>query len=430
MDARFELSSQIEDARRRTLALVRDLTDDQLIGPRLPTVNPLLWEIGHVAWFQEWWVLRHALGAAPLKKNGDALYDSSAIPHDSRWELPLPSRSQTLEYLDETRNRVLAAISDADRARAADYFLRLSIAHEDMHDEAFVITRQTLGYPIPPPVGTPAARPGNGSFEGDARVPGGTLSLGAAHGADEFIHDNEKWAHPVKVGSFEIAKAPVTQSQFADFVSSGGYQRRQFWSDEGWRWRESVGAECPIYWRKADGGWMRREFDRWVPLEPHRPVIHVSWHEADAFCRFAGRRLPTEPEWEAASAGTADSRGKLALEKRRFPWGNEPPSARLANLGGRWLGCVDVDAFPEGDSAFGCRQMIGNVWEWTASAFNPYPGFATDPYQDYSKPWFGTHKVLRGGCWFTQARLIRNTWRNFYTADRRDILAGFRTCAL
>jgi len=420
----------VDDARRRTVGLVADLSRDQLFGPKLATVNPLLWEIGHVGWFQERWVLRHALGRKPLRENGDVLYDSSTVPHDTRWDLPLPSRAETIDYLGRVRELVLSVIANPEESRAADYFLRLSIAHEDMHDEAFVITRQTLGYPRPEPLGTAGAPAKGGPLEGDASVPGGPFMLGAFAGAEQFIHDNEKWAHPIEVPSFEMARAAVTQSQFADFVSAGGYRRRDWWSDEGWRWRESTGAEHPVYWRRAERGWQRREFDRWMALEPHRPVIHVNWYEAEAFCRFAGRRLPTEAEWEVAAAGTPGIRGALSRGKRRFPWGDEAPSAKRANLDGEWQGCADVGALPDGDSAFGHRQMIGNVWEWTATAFDPYPGFSADPYKDYSEPWFGTHKVLRGGCWVTRGRLIRNTWRNFYTPERRDILAGFRTCAL
>ncbi|HEX4803190.1 MAG TPA: selenoneine synthase SenA [Myxococcaceae bacterium] len=430
MSGNSQLGTMVDDARRRTVALVADLSVDQLFGPRLATVNPLLWEIGHVGWFQERWVLRHALGRKPLRENGDALYDSSTVPHDTRWGLPLPSRAETIDYLGRVRELVLSVISNPEESRAADYFLRLSIAHEDMHDEAFVITRQTLGYPRPEPLGTAGTPPEGGPLDGDAPVPGGPFMLGAFAGAEQFIHDNEKWAHPIEVPSFEMARAAVTQSQFADFVSAGGYRRRDWWSDEGWRWRESAGAEHPLYWRRADRGWQRREFDRWVGLEPHRPVIHVNWYEAQAFCRFAGRRLPTEAEWEVAAAGTPGIPGALSRGKRRFPWGDQPPSPKRANLDGEWQGCADVGALPDGDSAFGHRQMIGNVWEWTATAFDPYPGFSADPYKDYSEPWFGTHKVLRGGCWVTRGRLIRNTWRNFYTPERRDILAGFRTCAL
>ena len=167
--------------------------------------------------------------------------------------------------------------------------------------------------------------------------------------------------------------------------------------------------------------WLRRAFDRWAPLEPNRAMLHVNWFEADAYCRWRGRRLPTEAEWEFAAGG---------LEKTRFPWGEEPPTPARANLDWRGGGAVDADAWPEGDSSAGCRQLIGNVWEWTATVFGPYPGFVADPYKEYSQPWFGDHMVLRGGCWATRSRLIRNTWRNFYKPDRRDVWAGFRTCAL
>jgi iron(II)-dependent oxidoreductase len=222
----------------------------------------------------------------------------------------------------------------------------------------------------------------------------------------------------------------VTQAEFAAFVDDGGYSRRSLWSDEGWHWRQQAEGGCPLYWERQTGdSWWRREFDRWVPLEPHLPVVHVNWHEAQAYCRWLGRRLPTEAEWEAAAAtvpGMADSLGK---HKRRFPWGETDPSPARANLDWRAGGRRDVSGLPLGDSAWGCRQMIGNVWEWTADDFLPYPGFVTDPYKEYSAPWFGTHKVLRGGCWASRSRLLRNTWRNFYRPDRRDVWAGFRTCA-
>jgi iron(II)-dependent oxidoreductase len=182
-----------------------------------------------------------------------------------------------------------------------------------------------------------------------------------------------------------------------------------------------------MHWRPEGNDWLRRDFDRWLPLESHRPVMNVNWYEAEAYCRWAGRRLPTEAEWEAAAAASGND---LSAPKRRFPWGDEPPNPTQAQLDGYSLECCNVTDFPTGDSYFGCRQMIGNVWEWTASDFLPYPGFVADPYREYSQPWFGTHKVLRGGAWMTRSRLLRNTWRNFYQPDRRDVWAGFRTCAL
>jgi iron(II)-dependent oxidoreductase len=272
---------------------------------------------------------------------------------------------------------------------------------------------------------------GGGSVTGDARVPGGEFLLGASED-EPFVLDNEKWAHPVEVRPFAIARAPVTQVEYARFVDDGGYERRLLWSDAGWAWRQAAEASYPMYWRRIGGGWERQDFGRWVPLEPHRPVVHVNWHEAEAFCRWAGRRLPTEVEWEVAAAGAPAAAGRgLVRGKRRFPWGDQSPTPERANLDWRAMGCVDVGALPAGDSAFGCRQMIGNVWEWTSSNFLPYPAFEADePYPEYSEPWFVARKVLRGGCWASTARLIRNTWRNFYLPERRNVWAGFRTCAL
>ena len=424
-----QLARDLLDARRRTLDLVADLDDGQLLGPRLAIVNPLLWEIGHVAWFQEHWVLRHALGEAPLRADGDALWDSSAVAHDTRWDLPLPLRHETLRYMAEVRTRVLSRLGRPSLPAELAYFARYTTFHEDMHGEAFAYTRQTLGYRAPAFSDGPAraAKGEAGPLDGDAVVPGGELVLGARED-EPFVFDNEKWAHPVPVRPFAIARAPVTQSQLAAFVEDGGYRRRELWSEEGWRWREGARAEHPVYWRHAGGGWERRDFDRWKPLEPHRPAIHVCWFEAEAYCAWARRRLPSEAEWEAAAASEPDAAG-LSARKRPFPWGAERPTPERANLDGRALGCLDVAALPAGDSAFGCRQMIGNVWEWTATTFAPYPGFVPDAYRDYSQPWFGTHKVLRGGGWVTRSRLLRNTWRNFYPPDRRDVWAGFRTCA-
>jgi iron(II)-dependent oxidoreductase len=294
-----------------------------------------------------------------------------------------------------------------------------------MHAEAFTITRQTLAYPAPPPAGGPGAglAGGDAPWGGDAPVAGGSFRLGAEPGA-AFVFDNEQWAHPVELRPFAIARAPVTQAEFAAFVEDGGYRRRTLWGAEGWAWRQREGAEQPAYWRREARGWRRRDFDRWVPLEPHRPVVHVNWYEAEAYCRWAGRRLPTEAEWEAAA-----SRAPGGGRKSPHPWGDGEPTPGRANLDGGARGCVGVAAHPEGDSPCGCRQMTGNVWEWTADPFLPYPGFAPGPYKEYSAPWFGDHKVLRGGCWATRGRMLRNTWRNFYRPERRDVFAGFRTCA-
>lgn len=369
------LLADLKDARARTLALVADLPDDALIGPRLKIVNPLLWELGHIAWFQELWVLRRARGMR--REDRDALYDSSNVPHDTRWDLPLLSRAAVLRYLNDVLDEVVRGAAKAGRVSEEErYFLTLSLFHEDMHGEALVMTRQTLAYPAPPSIAFPPSPARTG--EDDVFVPGRTLRLGAERDTRTFFFDNEKWAHPVEVKPFSISRTPVTQRQFAAFVDAGGYARREHWSDEGWSWRTQLDANAPVYWRRGEGsGRSRRHFDRFVPLEPDLPMMHVSWFEAEAFCRWAQRRLPTEAEWEAA--------------------------ALPAN---------------------------GLVWEWTADVFEPFPGFSVDPYQDYSRPWFGTHQVLKGGSWVTRARLMRPAYRNFYTPDRRDVFAGLRTCAL
>jgi iron(II)-dependent oxidoreductase len=316
-----------------------------------------------------------------------------------------------------------------------NYFLQLALFHEQMHTEAFTYTRQTLGYP-PPEIATsdPAAKitsPPSSEKLGDAQIPGGTFLLGSTPNL-AFVFDNEQWAHPVEVQPFSISRTAVTNAEFAAFTADGGYRRRELWTDEGWRWRESVGAEHPVYWQPlGDGQWLRRNFNEWVPLEPNHPVLHVNWFEADAYCRWAGRRLPTEAEWEMAACAEATPDGRAITERKRlFPWGDSPPTPERANLDFRAMGCVDVKSLPAGDSAFGCRQMIGNVWEWTSTDFGPYPGFAPGPYKEYSQPWFGDHKVLRGGCWVTRSLMIHATYRNFYQPDRRDVWAGFRTCAI
>jgi gamma-glutamyl hercynylcysteine S-oxide synthase len=425
------LADMLRDSRDRTLELVAGLSPEQLLGPRLDIVNPLLWEIGHLAWFHEHFALRRLDGGDTLLPEADHLYNSAVVPHDTRWDLPLPSLDRTLEYMRAVQD---ALVSRLDRPLASEeesFLYQLTTFHEDMHDEAFTYTRQTLGYPEPKFRGSrlPADAEA-GAWPGDVEVPGGRFVLGSSPAAP-FVFDNEKWAHPVTVGPFRIACAPVTNAEFAAFVAAGGYRHQKFWDEPGWRWRESVGAEHPIYWIGDDTGrWAVRRFDREEELRPHQPVIHVNWHEASAWCRWAGRRLPTEVEWEVAAAAEPTGDGGLGKRKRTYPWGEVAPTARHANLDAVALGCVDVAACAEGDSPWGCRQMIGNVWEWTKSTFEPYPGFSPDVYEEYSEPWFGTRNVLRGGAWATRSRMINNNYRNFFPPDRRDVLAGFRTVAL
>ena len=323
-----------------------DLGGEREFGPMLAIVNPPRWEIGHVGWFQEFWCLRRT-GAASILPNADALYNSATVAHDSRWSLPLPSFDDTLAYRDAVLERILKSESDP-------YFVTLAARHEWMHAEAFHYTRQTLGYPAP----QTTSAPGISAAEGDLEIPGGPFRLGSPRDT-AFAFDNEKWAHVVLLAPFRIARRLVTNGEYLAFL-------------------EATGQKPPVYWKD---GRMRR-FDRWIDIPPDEPVLHVSAREAEAYCRWAGRRLPTEAEWERA-AGEA-----------------------------------------------GMEQLFGSAWQWTSTPFLPYPGFVRDPYAEYSEPWFGTHRVLRGGSFATPPTIAHAKFRNFYTPDRADVFCGFRTCAL
>lgn len=419
-----EVAEHLVAARKRVDALTADLGGTQLSEPKLEIVNPVLWEIGHVGWFQEHWCLRtRADGtlAPSVLAGADELYDSTAIPHDVRWDLPLPDLGATRRYLGGVLERVLDLLERRTGDERLLYFAELSACHEDMHAEAFHYTRQTLAYDAPPVAAAATPMVSAAEDRGDATFAGGTFLLGANPGSG-FVHDNEKWAHEVMVPPFRMARFPVTNREFLEFVAAEGYARRELWSDAGWLWRAERSATMPQYWRNADARKQQRRFADWIPLALDEPVLHVTWYEAEAYCAFAGRRLPTEAEWEYAACDGRSTGKPLA------PWGEGRPDSRHANLEGD--APASVSGFPTGDSPRGCRQLLGNVWEWTASTFVPFPGFVPDPYKEYSEPWFGSRKVLRGGSFATPQRLIRNTWRNFFTPDRHDVFAGFRTCAL
>jgi iron(II)-dependent oxidoreductase len=419
------LASWVVDGAERALQLVADLTDEQMVGPLLATVNPLIWEIGHLAWFQEKFVLRQACGHEPILDFGDALYDSGAIPHDTRWKLSLPSRADTVSYIRTVAERVAQEVTGRDSSGVIQHFARYTVHHYDTHTEALTYTLQTRGHALP---ALPGLTDTDTSFPvhrddhaGDVKLSGGRFFIGGQM-SDPFVYDNEKWAHPVEVAPFAMAKTPVTQAEFAAFVDDGGYRDWRLWSDGG-NWLRSTGATVPVYWRGENAQWERRHFDSWRPLEPDLPVSHVCWWEADAYCRWAGRRLPTEAEWEFAATGGKQPR-------TLYPWGDEPPAGDRAATDWRSLGPVTVGACASGDSPDGVRQLIGNVWEWTSSDFVAYPNFERDAYWENSEQFFGQRPVLRGGAWPTRGRYIRSPLRNYFTKERRDVLAGFRTCSV
>ena len=424
-----KLIHHIQDAHERTLILIQGLNDEQLMGPVLPIVNPLRWEIAHAAYFYEFFLLRSHLNESPIRADEDELYNSMTIEHNDRWDLPLPPMSDTLLYIQAILERTQSSLSDGSDSHR-DYLAEYAVYHHDMHNEAFTYTRQTLNYPTPS-IGKPGHRLTNiGALSGDTHIPGGNFMLGASK-QDGFVFDNEKWAHEVEIQPFSISRSAVSYADYLLFVEAGGYDNRTYWCEQGYEWLQQSALTCPLYWRKNSTEWQIKQFDEWVAMPMNAALIHVNWYEAQAYCRWSGRRLPTEAEWEVAASAEPSEDGKtLSQTKRHYPWGDQTPTMKHANLDGFALGTNDVAAHAAGDSAFGCRQMLGNVWEWTESDFGPYPEFKHDMYEDYSRPLFGNTKVLRGGAWPTRGRMIRNTWRSYYGPERNDVFSGFRTCAL
>ncbi len=427
------ISKALIDVRSRSLALVEGLSEEELMGKILPTVNPLKWEIAHAAYFHETWVLRHLGGQSAVNEKADELFDSINIQHKDRWNLSLPSLENTFEYMSKVLQLELELLKTLELNNYAKYFYLLALFHEDMHNEAFICTRQILSYPKPEFIECKESACSldnqTRNINEDITIPGGSFMLGAAR-KDEFIFDNEKWAHEVNVAPFKIAKYAVSNDQYLEFVETGGYKQEHYWSEEAWQWRKKENLEHPVYWKKdSDGEWYTKVFDQYLPLELNHAVIHVSWHEAQAFCKWSNRRLPTETEWEFAATCNPNVINKNQYLKYEY-FSSIDMDNIYANLDCANLGTVDVFAYSESDSAFGCRQMFGNVWEWTASTFEPYPGFSPDWYSEYSRPLFSEAKVLRGGAWTTRSRMLRSTLRNYYGPHRNDVLAGFRTCAV
>lgn len=377
------LDAAFADARARSVDVLADLAPEKWRVPYHPGINPPLWEYAHVAWFTEWWVLREAYWTrderletrrGSMLPGADRWFDSSRIAHADRWTLDMPGQGEIRDYARAVHEAVRARLAGADPRDL--YAFRLALFHEDMHGEALTYMRQTLDYPSP----WDLCMPSSASDAGDAEVDPAGFTQGSVRG-EGFVFDNEKWAHPVSLRMFRIARRCVNNAEYAEFVEAGGYRDPAWWSDDGRAWLAHATIVHPQRWRRSGDGWEQRWFGAWQPIAPNAPVCHINAFEAEAYCRYARRRLPTEAEWECAA-----TRGAI--------------------------------------------EFGTTVWEWTADAFLPYPGFSPDRYRDYSAPWFGTHRSLRGGSLATQPRMRHPRYRNFYLPHRADIFAGFRTCEL
>lgn len=423
---RARIVDDLSRARERTAVLTDAVDDDDLIRQHSRLMSPLVWDLAHVGNQEELWLLRDVGGRAPmLPETVDELYDAFQHPRFERPTLPLLDPQESRRYVREVRGRVLDLVERtafSGRPLVQDGFaFGMIVQHEQQHDETMLATHQLRrGAPVltaPPP-----PDPGPQALPGEVLVPGGAFTMGTS--AEPWALDNERPAHDVHVPAFWIDTTPVTNAAYQRFIEDGGYDDPRWWTPQGWQHRQDVGLTAPAFWKRDGGSWVRRRFGRAEPVPPDEPVMHVSWYEADAYARWAGRRLPTEAEWEkAARHDPATGRS------RRYPWGDDDPAPDHANLGQRHLQPAVAGSYPDGASAYGARQLIGDVWEWTASDFHGYPGFRAWPYREYSEVFFGAeYKVLRGGSFGTDPAACRGTFRNWDYPIRRQIFSGFR-CA-
>ena len=405
------------ETRERTLALVAPVSDQDMNRVHDPLMSPLVWDLGHIAAFEDLWLGVEAAGLPALRPDLLSVYDAAETPRAERGEIDYLRLDEAYGYLGAVRRRSLRVL---DETELDPFIWDMVIRHEQQHNETML---QTLKLAQPgvftPPARPLPARPPFHAAGRKAHIAAGPFELGALPSG--FAYDNERPRQVVDVPAFDIDVTPVTNGAFREFVESGGYHRPQWWSDDGWRWRAAHAVERPLYWT-PDGH--ERWFDTYEPIDPAAMVMHVSWYEADAYARSRGERLPTEAEWEKAAVYYPAS--DLT---RRYPWGDEPPTADRANLDQLAFRPASPGAFPAGSSPHGCVAMIGDVWEWTSSSFNGYAGFAPYPYAEYSSIFFGDeYKVLRGGSWATRPRVASATFRNWDYPIRRQLFCGFR-CA-
>jgi gamma-glutamyl hercynylcysteine S-oxide synthase len=426
-DALRELvAANLETARQRTALLTGCVTDEDLTRQHSPLMSPLVWDLAHIANQEELWLLRAVGGAEPMHPEIDPLYDAFEHPRAERPTLPLLPPGEARAYAHEVRGRVLDMLDRAEftgsRLVTGAFAFGMIAQHEQQHDETMLITHQLRrGAPAlsAPPPGPPP--PDAISLPREALVPGGPFTMGTS--TEPWALDNERPAHTTEVPAFYLDTTPVTNAAYAEFIAGGGYDERRWWTGAGWEHRQRAGLAAPLYWRWEGGQWVRTRFGVTEPVPPAEPVVHVCWYEAAAYAAWAGRRLPTEAEWEKAA------RLDPATDaSRRFPWGDEDPTPGRANLGQRHLQPAPAGSYPAGAAPSGARQLIGDVWEWTASDFLPYPGFTAWPYREYSEVFFGSeYKVLRGGSFGVHPVACRGTFRNWDYPVRRQIFAGFRT---
>jgi gamma-glutamyl hercynylcysteine S-oxide synthase len=449
-DALKELiAARLTAVRERSFGLTTDSLDEAELTTQIsPLMSPLVWDLAHVGNYEELWLLREVAGARPMRPEIDTLYDAFEHPRATRPSLPLLPPHEARDYIASVRSKVLDSLTSVrlhadDPLTAGGFVYGMVVQHEHQHDETMLATHQLRkGAPAlldPPPVITHSIDKrlrdhGAGGGGGEVLIGAGAFELGTS--GDPWAYDNERPGHVVDLPAYYLDTVPVSCADYLAFMADGGYGDRRWWHPAGWEWCGSQRVEAPAFWLRDGGsGWLRRRFGRVEEVPLDEPVQHVCWYEADAYARWAGKRLPTEAEWEKAARWDP-----VAGRSRRFPWG-DAYREDVANLGQRMLRPTPAGSFPGGASAYGVRQLMGDVWEWTSSDFTGYPGFRAFPYREYSEVFFsaggsgdggryggGRYKVLRGGSWATDPSVCRGTFRNWDLPIRRQIFAGFR-CA-
>jgi iron(II)-dependent oxidoreductase len=425
------LAAALDEVRGRSLSLLSSLDDNALTCQHSPLMSPLVWDLAHVANYEDQWLVR-AITHRPADRPGlDDLYDAFQHPRATRSALPVLGPAEARTYADEVRRRALDVLDrtdlDADPLTRDGFVHEMVVQHEHQHDETMLATLQIArlrpsGASARGATSSASAAPLAASAVGEqVLLPGGSFVMGTS--SDAWALDNERPAHPVELAPFWLDVTPVTNGAYAAFVADGGYERPRWWTPDGWAWRQEAGLTAPEFWARDGDRWACDRFGGIDPVVDDEPVQHVCWFEADAFARWAGRRLPTEAEWEYAASWTPDG------TKRRWPWGDAPPTPERAALWGGGVGPPSVTALPAGANPWGALGLIGGVWEWTSTPFGGHPGFRVWPYKEYSEVFFGTdYRVLRGGSWATHPSCMRATFRNWDFPIRRQIFSGFR-CA-
>lgn len=419
------IANRLERVRERTLSLVAGLDWQLLRTQHIPILSPMVWDLGHIANFEELWLCQGLADTKPLEAEFADMFDAVRNPRPTRQDLPLPAARRLWEYLSTVRTQALDVLDQVCRrepSRIVDrgFVYEMVAEHEEQHQETVLQLLQVLDSPTFLPAQRRRLPAGRELPSSMVLIPEGSFRMGCQ--GEAFAYDNELKGHEVTLPAYRIDRAPVSCGEFLEFIDDRGYVRQDLWSAAGWSWLCETRVDAPGNWIWQNGSWWVRHMDRIEPLQSDLPVTHVGFFEAEAFAGWVGKRLPTEAEWEKAALWDPE-----AGRARLYPWGDDPPDSRRANLDQLAFQPAAVGAYPQGASASGVEQLIGDVWEWTCSDFLPYPEFEAFPYDEYSKIFFGSdYKVLRGGSWATRPAVARGTFRNWDYPIRRQIFSGFR----